>query len=403
MPAELASPLQTLLKEFLRTHPLWSVRNVTPGARLRVLLKGPGSQFEFWIAAASRQEPAFKKTAHFLVGHSGTLAAKDIREMDAVCASILHGERHLDATQAKQLLEPVGPPTFLGSDLELRITTRCNEACPFCSARGWAENRMTSREQIQQTIDEAKRSGATRVVFTGGEPTLVDSLPELISYAKNLGLAVVLQTNGLVPSSMDWWYRLQRQPGTSALPNSIFLSLHSQYQERMQVQTGVPMTLHKKLAAARNAHAMGVGVAINFVLTRLNLDELHDFPRFIAARLGRYPELVLSVAAPVGAMEQAQDLQLSVTQLAAPLRTALINSRRVKLRTQVAEACGVPICVLPDQADLFAAFNRTAPVKTLAADRVKAPDCRHCRYDAQCIGVWRSYADTFGMDEFRPA
>lgn len=394
--------LRPLLEGFLNGHPDWSIHHVTPGAPLRALLKSSDARLEIWLAPISSPEPCYRRTTFFRIGHKDSLAPALVTVMDAVCASILQGEQQVTPDQVSRLLDPRGPTTLLGADLELRITSRCNEACPFCSARGWAANRVTSSEQILTTMGEARRRGAKRVVFTGGEPTLVDDLPAFIQHGRHLGFGVVLQTNGLVPSSLDWWYRLIRCPGGSALPDSIFLSLHSQHANRMQRQTGVPLTLHKKLAAVRNAHRMGVGVAINFVLTQLNIDEVHDFPRFVAARLGRYPELVLSVAAPVGAMEKAAPLQLSVPQLAPQLRRALLTARRAGLRTQVAEACGVPMCVVPDQADLFAAFHRTAPVAALAADRVKGPDCSRCTYDSRCIGIWRSYAETFGISEFNP-
>jgi cyclic pyranopterin phosphate synthase len=35
-------------------------------------------------------------------------------------------------------------------------------------------------------------------------------------------------------------------------------------------------------------------------------------------------------------------------------------------------------------------------------NRVKRAECRRCGYGRSCLGVWRSYVDAFGWDEFAP-
>src|SRR5205085_8740052 len=34
--------------------------------------------------------------------------------------------------------------------------------------------------------------------------------------------------------------------------------------------------------------------------------------------------------------------------------------------------------------------------------KTKPESCRRCRYDAVCTGVWRTYADVYGLDELVP-
>jgi cyclic pyranopterin phosphate synthase len=36
------------------------------------------------------------------------------------------------------------------------------------------------------------------------------------------------------------------------------------------------------------------------------------------------------------------------------------------------------------------------------AERAKRAECKQCRYDAQCEGVWKNYLARFGWDEFSP-
>ena len=71
---------------------------------------------------------------------------------------------------------------------EIALTYRCQNKCVFCYAespnRGQQVREMTTAEVksvIDRIFDEAH---CPTVSFTGGEPTLRDDLPELVSYAK---------------------------------------------------------------------------------------------------------------------------------------------------------------------------------------------------------------------------
>lgn len=49
----------------------------------------------------------------------------------------------------------------------------------------------------KQVLDKAWNAGIPHVIFTGGEPTLRDDLPELVTYAESLGQVTGLLTDGL--------------------------------------------------------------------------------------------------------------------------------------------------------------------------------------------------------------
>ena len=36
------------------------------------------------------------------------------------------------------------------------------------------------------------------------------------------------------------------------------------------------------------------------------------------------------------------------------------------------------------------------------AEREKRPECKTCRYDAACEGIWRNYLKRYGWDEMKP-
>lgn len=97
--------------------------------------------------------------------------------------------------------------------LSLEITGRCQLACIHCYAgsgpRG-SDGQMSSTDWLN-LMDQAVRSGASRVQLIGGEPTLHRDLPVLIDQALNLGLEVEIFTN-LVHITPTMWARFER-PG----------------------------------------------------------------------------------------------------------------------------------------------------------------------------------------------
>lgn len=126
--------------------------------------------------------------------------------------------------QLTQLIRPDGACAFHELELEplmpfsdrpqapyrmdLAVTYRCNNECAHCynaRARNYPE---LPTEDWKRILDTMRAVGIPHVVFTGGEVTLRDDLPELIAYATQLGLITGLNTNGRRLADMRYVQRL---------------------------------------------------------------------------------------------------------------------------------------------------------------------------------------------------
>lgn len=82
----------------------------------------------------------------------------------------------------------------------LEISSQCNLRCPVCFADspvrgGQAPDLNQIERMLQKTLDSA---GPCPIQFSGGEPTLREDLPQIVSMARSLGFDhVQINTNGI--------------------------------------------------------------------------------------------------------------------------------------------------------------------------------------------------------------
>jgi radical SAM protein with 4Fe4S-binding SPASM domain len=80
--------------------------------------------------------------------------------------------------------------------MDLALTYRCNNNCSHCYNARPRQHPELSTNEWKRILDTLWRIGIPHIVFTGGEPTLRDDLPELIAYAEQLGQITGINTNG---------------------------------------------------------------------------------------------------------------------------------------------------------------------------------------------------------------
>ncbi len=80
--------------------------------------------------------------------------------------------------------------------MDLALTYHCNNRCIHCYNESSRAKIELTTSEWKRVLDQVWNLGIPHVVFTGGEPTLKNDLPELIAYAEQLGLITGLNTNG---------------------------------------------------------------------------------------------------------------------------------------------------------------------------------------------------------------
>jgi len=87
--------------------------------------------------------------------------------------------------------------------LAINLTRRCNLACNHCyldanTLKHGSSDELSCSEICAVLDNVAEHNPETMVVLTGGEPLLRSDLENMIQHGSDLGLAMVVGTNGIM-------------------------------------------------------------------------------------------------------------------------------------------------------------------------------------------------------------
>lgn len=302
---------------------------------------------------------------------------------------------------------PAGPDGTMPM-VVVQVTTRCNQACPFCQAPDPGAMVDPPLESLVRALDRvASALPGARVVLTGGEPCLRPDLQELLEYPLRLDRVaeVELQTNAVAIGRHPDRYSFAPSPRLTFV-----VGLHALSDEVYDACTATRGLLPLAIEGVRSLLTTGHTVELNCVVSRLNVDHLAKFVERVA-------ELFPSTDRPgvhfsiMGIPEHrdATELQIPYRHLLEAVDLAVERAADTQVELRVALSAGhaaVPACLLDEHAPDQSRPRVTYRHEGLSGDAerwwVHGPACRTCCLEQSCLGVSRAYAARFGLDDLRP-
>ncbi|MCX5797309.1 MAG: radical SAM protein [Elusimicrobia bacterium] len=292
--------------------------------------------------------------------------------------------------------------------IDLKVGFACNNLCRFC-VQGDKREKLPAKSgaELRRALAEGRRSGATGVVFTGGEPSLHKGLIEAVRHARGLGYEdVQIQTNGRTLCYAGLVKKL-----VAAGVSEFGPALHGSRPELHDFLTGVPGSFLQTAAGMRNVKKAGARLITNTVVTKVNYRDLPEVARLLVS-LG-VEQFQFAFMHMTGRAGQNKEWLTARKTLIEPwvkkgLDVGIAAGRRV-----MTEA--IPYCFMSGYEDHVA--ERIIPAtKIFDADTIiedytktrrtegktKGPRCPECAHFQACEGPWREYPDLFGWDEFHP-
>jgi radical SAM protein with 4Fe4S-binding SPASM domain len=150
--------------------------------------------------------------------------------------------------------------------MDLAITYRCNNDCAHCYNSRERNFPELSTEQWFKIIDQLWALGVPHIVFTGGEATLRNDLPELIAHAENNGQITGLNTNARRLADMKYVQQLVKA-GLDHVQITVESCVPEIHDEMMRTQgsfkqtiTGLNNVLATKLYVMTNTTMLSTNV-----------------------------------------------------------------------------------------------------------------------------------------------
>lgn len=275
----------------------------------------------------------------------------------------------------------------------IQVTRRCNQDCRFCSNP--PNEKSIHLKTAFTTIDDFKKQSFDGVIFTGGEPTLYEKLPELVSYARQAGIAPRIISNAQKLADKSYLKSLVE----SGLDH-IHISIHSC---RPEIQNTLSNNDDSLINITRTLDYCGefaVGININTVINKYNADHLdktvkwlvNEYPfitHFVWNNLDPYMN---RVAQNPDVIPRLQDFEISLYKAA-----QFLHEKHKTFRIE-----RVPLCYMTE----FAQFStETRKIVKSEARTIlfldfrgkysqedffyeKAPQCKHCFLTSICSGIY---------------
>ena len=158
---------------------------------------------------------------------------------------------------------------------------KCNHYCRHCvvqvkRTRADEENASDlSKDEALKAIQTAINNGATKIVFTGGEPTLREDLTDLIIYTLNSGCNVQVQTNGSRPEKIK---EICRRCGKHLVMLEFMIPLHSANADKHDFICRSNNGFSQAIESLKVLSRAGVRIIGKIVLTKFT-DSLTDICR----------------------------------------------------------------------------------------------------------------------------
>jgi molybdenum cofactor biosynthesis enzyme MoaA len=161
----------------------------------------------------------------------------------------------------------------------VRLTKRCNNRCLFCHDAYRHDGGVIDPEEIRAQIRAGRERGATRLILSGGEPTIHPAFLDFVALGRAAGYTWVQTiTNGRMFS----YEKFVRRAIDAGLCEAT-VSLHGHTAELHDRLVGVGGAFAQALKGLRNLLRAGLVVSVDVVVNQLNVGVLPDLLRFYLA------------------------------------------------------------------------------------------------------------------------
>jgi cyclic pyranopterin phosphate synthase len=289
--------------------------------------------------------------------------------------------------------------------VDVMIGYACNVQCDYCSITDEMRRENMTTAAVMKILADARRRGATKVAFGGGEPTIRRGLLPLVRWCRDRGYrSIKVPSNALLYS-----YREYAEEAVEAGINQFHISFMGHTPELYERIMGKPGALPLVEQGVRNLIDLKQKPVGDLIIKSDTWMHLADIVEHWAGRGVESFNLWL-----VSLSDRNQDnlaSLLPVSEMRAGIVAACERGRALGVQVLSRH---IPRCMLPGYEEHVADLREdrvlvVSPRATFTLWESKiSPNaygekCEGCIYQGDvCLGLRRDYLDRYGDDEVRP-
>ncbi len=330
--------------------------------------------------------------------------------------------------------------------LDANLGYICNNNCLFCYFKDRKDKRCNpTTEKIKKLLKQIRNLGITTVEMTGGEVTIRDDFLELVSFAKDeLGFPnISVITNGVMFSKKDF-----AKEAISRGVDDVIVSVHGHNQVLHDKLTGRTGSFNDALNAISNIIDYRASARTNTVVNNMNymhvgeiaelvvdkgvkkvnyiyfspLDDASetqkslwvkysDTTQHIMQMIDEYSSCLETISIKVlpfcflpGYEEYITDLYQNTYDPYEWDYYHRVHIRRNAIISNLASIAGIILYTDKKKAfEIGLKKSLREGIMRIEAKRhcIKSKECKICKFDYICPGIWKHYAKIFGLNEIR--
>lgn len=305
-----------------------------------------------------------------------------------------------------------------GHQFEIQLGHMCNNRCVFCVSGHLSKLRMVRPLEVQPILDvieRARRDGAVRLVFLGGEPTIQPAFFPALEHATRLGFhEIVIFTNGV---------RLAQEGFIDAcLALGRFtwrISIQGANEAAHVAVTKKSTSFRRIITGIERLRERGQRVTVNMCVCEESYRSLPDYPDLVAKH--GIKQLHIDIVRPQSSGNTTEAYLREIMpqySVMAPYYDQMLRGFDDWDESFDVNIGNLPYCVLPQwghrihhggentvtQSTSSSGLEKSARNKYAVhnTQRTHTERCSECAFVDRCAGVFKDYLRIYGEDEFQP-
>jgi len=297
--------------------------------------------------------------------------------------------------------------------LKLKTGYLCNNRCIFCVTGDNSPGKFVDFELIKKSLLEYRKT-YDRLILTGGEPSIRNDFFSILDLAYLLGYKIILETNARIFSNNELCAQLRYY--------NLNITTHIEcYKPRVHdLIIRIPHGFEEAVAGIKNLKANCRKIIVKIMLTKWNYKFLLNTVKFISKF--KIDTIWCVFLTPQGNarlyFDKVVPTYSEISPFLSDALTWLKNNSKTEIVIENFPYCFVgpgfinsmmenpvdekkimfgiyPACISLDEHKYYIYEERPK-------QKTKFPQCKNCRFNNLCEGVYKEYVRKIGKDEFIP-